>query len=99
MRASILNTIIPIGFGLAQVALVLTISQPIYIFTLFLIPCFVIIIIQYWENINKHNKPIAFKIWKAHFKDIGPQFAKISLMNLEGMKKKVGVWWCIYHFW
>ena len=88
MRASILNTIIPIGFGVAQVALVLTISQPIYIFTLFLIPCFVIIIIQYWENINKHNKPIAFKIWKAHFKDIGSQFAKDFFDELRRYEKE-----------
>lgn len=76
IRASSLNTLIPIVLGICQCALVLSIAQPIYIFTLLLIPVFIMVMLQLMDHINKHKNPVALKIWKEHYKDIGPQFAQ-----------------------
>jgi hypothetical protein len=76
IRASPFNTIIPVSLGFVQVTLALNVAQPIYIFTLFLIPVFIIFLGQILDNILKDSKPMAFEIWNEHFRELGTQFAQ-----------------------
>jgi hypothetical protein len=76
MRASPFNTIIPVILGFTQVALALTVDQPIYIFTMFLTIVMIIFLFQIVDNIHKDSKPQALEIWKEHYKELGTQFAQ-----------------------
>jgi hypothetical protein len=76
MRATILTTTIPIAMGISQVGLALSVASPIYIFTLFIIPPYILIIIQFWDNIKKHNDPLAWEMWKEHFHELGSKFTR-----------------------
>jgi len=76
IRASIYNTLFPIGWGLFQVILALTFNYPLYIFTLLIIPIFLITIIHLLDHVKKHENPQAFKTWKAHYKGFNPQFVQ-----------------------
>ena len=76
IRASIFNVLIIVATGICQVALALVVAQPIYIFTLFFALVALMLSFQFLDNIIKHKKPIAIKIWKQHFKKLGSQFAQ-----------------------
>jgi len=90
IRASPFNTIIPVTLGFTQVALALNIDQPIYIFTFFLIPVFIIFLGQIVDNILKDSKPMAFEIWSEHFRELGTQFAQ-DMFDEYRRYQKVGL--------
>ena len=75
MRATILTTAIPVVMGISQVGLALSVASPIYIFTFFIIPVYIVLVIQFWDNIRKHKEPIAWEMWKEHFRELGSKFA------------------------
>jgi hypothetical protein len=92
MRATILTTTIPIAMGISQVGLALSVASPIYIFTLFIIPPYILIIIQFWDNIKKHNDPLAWEMWKEHFRELGSKFTRdffdeIKRYETEGIRR------------
>ncbi|HMK53930.1 MAG TPA: hypothetical protein VK444_04030 [Methanobacteriaceae archaeon] len=76
IRASVFNTIFPVIIGIFQVALAFAISLPIYIFTLLLIPLFIVTMLHSRDHIIKHKHPQALEIWKEHFQELGSQFAQ-----------------------
>jgi hypothetical protein len=88
MRASVFNTIIPILFGVFQVMLALAVAQPVYIFTLLVIPIFLVAIVQFLDHINKHKNPQALKIWKGQYKEIGSQFAEDLFEEFRKFEKE-----------
>jgi D-ribose pyranose/furanose isomerase RbsD len=76
MRASIIDTLLPIVLGVCQVTLALAINQPIYIHTLLIFP---ILITLEFVAINvyvKNKDPLAVEIFKEHFKELGSEFAQ-----------------------
>jgi zinc-ribbon domain len=75
-RVSIFETLIPIIIGIFQCVLVLAVVQPIYIFTLLVIPIKSMLVLLLWDQNRKNKDPIAFKIWKEHFKKLGSEFSK-----------------------
>ena len=81
MQATILTTTIPVAMGISQVGLALSVASPIYIFTLFIIPPYILIIIQFWDNIKKHNDPIAWECGKNTFGSWVRNLPEISLMK------------------
>ena len=85
IRASIFNVLIIVATGICQVALALVVAQPIYIFTLFFALVALMLSFQFLDNIIKHKKPIAIKIWKQHFKKLGSQFAQDLFDELESL--------------
>ena len=88
MRASVFNTIIPLLFGVFQVILALAVAQPIYIFTLLVIPIMLVSLYQFWDHVKKHSDPQALKVWKGHFKDIGSQFTEDLFGEFRSYEKE-----------
>jgi hypothetical protein len=76
MRPSSLNTVIPIILGFTQVALVLTVDQPVYVFTTVFIIIMILFLFQLLDNMHKDSKPQALEIWREHYKELGTQFAE-----------------------
>jgi hypothetical protein len=87
MRASVLNTLIPILLGVFQVGLALAITQSIYLFTLLMVPIFITVMIQLVDHINKHKNPQSLEIWKEHYKELGSQFAQDLFGELKRYEK------------
>ena len=87
IRASVLNTLFPVVIGAIQVALAYAISLPLYIFTLLLIPLFIITIIHTQDHVKKHKEPQALEIWKGHYKEMIHNLLKIYSANLEDLKR------------
>jgi hypothetical protein len=75
-RVSIFETILPIIAGIFLCVLALSVAQPIYIFTLLIIPIKITIVLMLWNQNRKNKDPIAFKIWKEHYKKLGSEFAQ-----------------------
>jgi hypothetical protein len=76
IRTSISDVIIPIVLAVCQVILALAINQPIYIFTLLVIPVFIMIDLSYVNGYLKNKGPMAYEVFKEHYKELGLQFAQ-----------------------
>ncbi len=76
IRITIFDVIIPIVLGVCQCALALNINQPIYIFTLLVIPIFIMIEFTHLNGYIKNNDPLALGIFKEHYEILGLQFAQ-----------------------
>lgn len=74
--ASPFETLFQIVWGIFQCVLVLAAAQPIYIFTLLIIPIKIMIVLLLWNLNHKNKDPQALKIWNEHYKAFGSQFAQ-----------------------
>lgn len=75
-RISFFEKIIPIMIGVFQCFLALSVAQPIYIFTLIIIPLKSLLVINLFVLYRKHKNPISFEIWKEHYRTLGSDFAQ-----------------------
>lgn len=88
IRASIFDTLIPVVLGVCQCALALAINQPIYIFTLLIIPIIIMLDLALLNAYIKNKDPLALEIFKEHYKKIGPQFAKDLHGEIRNFEKQ-----------
>lgn len=76
MRITIFDVIIPVVLFVCQYALALTINQPVYIFTLAVIPIYVMIEFIFLNGYLKNKDPLALETYKEHYEVLGLQFAQ-----------------------
>jgi hypothetical protein len=88
IRASITDTLIPIGLGISQSLLALSIPKLIYIFTFVLIFVIIMLIFSLLNVFIKNKDPVALEVFKEHLKEQGPDFAEDLYEEIRNFEKQ-----------